>query len=70
MAKVIEFYVPSSFRRKLQWHGVEERGQVIEFAVVGRGLVAEKGEQRRCLFAVEGGLQVCLLPEFEFDDVS
>ncbi len=47
MAKVIEFYVPASFRKKLVWQPPEERGQVIEFAAVvaERALAAEKGEQ-------------------------
>ena len=31
MAKVIEFYIPSGFRKKTQWTPVEQRGKVIEF---------------------------------------
>ena len=31
MAKVIEFYIPSTFRKRVNWVPVEQRGQVIEF---------------------------------------
>jgi hypothetical protein len=31
MAKVIEFYVPDLFPRKVKWVPSEQRGQVIEF---------------------------------------
>lgn len=31
MAKVIEFYVPNNFRRRLKWVSPEQRGRVIEF---------------------------------------
>ena len=31
MAKVIEFYIPNSFRKKLAWIPPEQRGKVIEF---------------------------------------
>ncbi len=31
MAKVIEFYIPSNFRKKAKPAPVEQRGQVIEF---------------------------------------
>ncbi len=47
MSKVIEFYIPASFRKKLVWQLPEERGQVIEFAaaIAERVSAAEKGEQ-------------------------
>jgi hypothetical protein len=32
VAKVIEFYVPNSFRRRVKWVSPEQRGRVIEFA--------------------------------------
>ena len=31
MAKIIEFYVPSNFHKKVKWVPVENRGKVIEF---------------------------------------
>jgi hypothetical protein len=30
VAKVIEFYVPNNFRRKVKWISPEQRGRVIE----------------------------------------
>jgi hypothetical protein len=34
MAKVIEFYVPASFRKILKWVPQQQRGRVLEFPVV------------------------------------
>jgi hypothetical protein len=31
MAKVIEFYIPSRFQKKVKWVPLERRGKVIEF---------------------------------------
>jgi hypothetical protein len=31
VAKIIEFYIPSSFRRNGKWIPPEQRGKVIEF---------------------------------------
>jgi hypothetical protein len=31
MAKVINFYTPAEFRKKVQWIPVEQRGKIIEF---------------------------------------
>jgi hypothetical protein len=31
MAKVIEFYIPDNFRRRVKWVSPEQRGKVIEF---------------------------------------
>ena len=31
MAKVIEFYVPDRFRKKVKWVPLEQRGKVIAF---------------------------------------
>jgi len=31
VAKIIQFYVPSTFRRSAKWVPAEERGKVIEF---------------------------------------
>jgi hypothetical protein len=31
MAKVIEFYIPSHFQRKVAWVPPQKRGKVIEF---------------------------------------
>jgi hypothetical protein len=31
MAKVIEFYIPATFQKRVNWVPVEQRGQVIEF---------------------------------------
>ncbi len=33
MAKVIEFYVPASFRKILKWVPQQQRGRVLEFPV-------------------------------------
>jgi hypothetical protein len=33
MAKVIEFYVPARFRKRVKWVPQQERGRVLEFAV-------------------------------------
>lgn len=32
MAKIIEFYIPSRFRKNAKWVPAELRGQVIEFS--------------------------------------
>ena len=32
MAKIIEFYVPNSFKKNQKWIPAEKRGRVIEFA--------------------------------------
>jgi hypothetical protein len=31
VAKVIEFYIPSNFRKSVQWVSPEQRGKIIEF---------------------------------------
>jgi hypothetical protein len=31
MARVIEFYIPASFHKKVKWVPPEQRGKVIEF---------------------------------------
>jgi hypothetical protein len=31
MARVIEFYIPARFHKKVKWVGPEQRGRVIEF---------------------------------------
>lgn len=31
MARVIEFYIPDFFHRKMKWIPVEQRGKLIEF---------------------------------------
>jgi hypothetical protein len=33
MAKVIEFYIPNTFRKKTVWIPSEPRGKVIEFCI-------------------------------------
>jgi hypothetical protein len=33
MAKIIEFYIPNSFQKKVAWIPPEQRGKVIEFCV-------------------------------------
>ena len=33
MAKVIEFYIPNTFRKKVIWIAPEQRGKVIEFCL-------------------------------------
>jgi hypothetical protein len=33
MAKIIEFYIPNSFRKKAAWIPPEQRGEVIEFCL-------------------------------------
>lgn len=32
VAKIIEFYIPSSFRKSEKWIPPKERGKIIEFA--------------------------------------
>jgi hypothetical protein len=32
VAKVIDFYIPRSFRRSVKWVSREQRGKIIEFA--------------------------------------
>jgi len=34
MAKVIEFYIPNRFQRKVAWVPLQERGKVIEFCAL------------------------------------
>jgi hypothetical protein len=31
MARIIEFYIPNSFRRRVKWVPKPDRGKVIEF---------------------------------------
>jgi len=31
MARVIEFYIPDRFRKKVRWVPLEQRGKVLEF---------------------------------------
>jgi hypothetical protein len=33
MAKVIEFYIPNTFRKRTIWIPLEQRGKVIEFCL-------------------------------------
>jgi hypothetical protein len=33
MAKVIEFYIPNRFQKKVAWASPQERGKVIEFCL-------------------------------------
>jgi len=42
VARVIEFYVPDNFRRRVKWVSPEQRGRIIEF-VAGRSLAAPEG---------------------------
>jgi len=32
VAKVIEFYIPNNFRKKLKWISPELRGKIVQFA--------------------------------------
>jgi len=32
VAKVIEFYIPGTFRKSVKWVSREQRGKIIEFA--------------------------------------
>jgi hypothetical protein len=32
VAKVIEFYIPNKFRKRVEWVSPEQRGKIIEFA--------------------------------------
>jgi hypothetical protein len=32
VAKVIEFYIPNNFRKKLKWLPPELRGKIVQFA--------------------------------------
>jgi hypothetical protein len=34
MAKVIEFYVPTRFRKPAKWVPQQERGRILEFHVI------------------------------------
>jgi hypothetical protein len=31
MAKIIEFYIPNNFRKRVKWVAPEQRGKIIEF---------------------------------------
>jgi hypothetical protein len=31
MAKIIEFYIPNNFRKRVKWVSPEQRGKIIEF---------------------------------------
>jgi hypothetical protein len=33
MAKIIEFYIPSNFRKNGKWSAPQERGKIIEFSL-------------------------------------
>jgi hypothetical protein len=32
MARIIEFYIPNNFRKRVKWVSPEQRGKIIEFA--------------------------------------
>jgi hypothetical protein len=32
VAKIIEFYIPNNFRKRVKWVSREQRGKIIEFA--------------------------------------
>jgi hypothetical protein len=32
MAKIIEFYIPNNFRKRVTWVSPEQRGKIIEFS--------------------------------------
>jgi hypothetical protein len=32
VAKVIEFYIPNNFRKKVKWLSPEQRGKIVKFA--------------------------------------
>jgi hypothetical protein len=32
VAKVIEFYIPNNFRKRVKWVSPQQRGKIIEFA--------------------------------------
>jgi len=36
MAKIIEFYIPQSFRKVSKWLPANERGKLLEFSVAFR----------------------------------
>jgi hypothetical protein len=36
MAKIIEFYIPSSFRKASKWVPLTERGKVLAFPLAAR----------------------------------
>jgi hypothetical protein len=47
VAKVIEFYVPDNFRRKVKWVSPERRGKIIEFGTMNsRAATAGTGDIR------------------------
>jgi len=33
VAKVIEFYIPNTFRKSVKWVSPEQRGKIIEFVL-------------------------------------
>jgi len=33
VAKVIEFYIPAKFEKRVQWVPLQQRGKVIEFSL-------------------------------------
>jgi len=33
MAKIIEFYIPSNFRKNVKWIPPQDRGKIIEFSL-------------------------------------
>ena len=36
MAKIIEFYIPGTFRKNRQWIPLENRGKIIQFTVASK----------------------------------
>jgi hypothetical protein len=36
MAKVIEFYIPTRFKKKVTWVSANERGKIIQFLLSGK----------------------------------
>lgn len=56
MAKIIEFYIPDGFQKKVKWTPAEQCGEVIEFGPVEKMPDIKKtpefnlGETAQCLF--------------------
>jgi hypothetical protein len=51
VAKVIEFYIPKNFRRRVKWVPLEQRGKVIKFGARNSsaapvGTIAREGDSR------------------------
>ena len=66
MAKIIEFYVPNSFRKSERWVPPQQRGKVLEFRTTETKIRAKVAERWHGLL-VSGGISLASKHETHLD---